>query len=158
MIADKPSFLIGFCTLALIGYVLLISSRIPAAQYTGTFLAACGVYPMIPIMVMWNGNNIGGSTKRGVGIAMQISIGNCGGVIASFVYRSKDAPRYFLGHGVIMGFLTLSLVLVIVQFFALSAINRKRDAENRSPNEYTIEQKNAEMDRGDDASYFRYTI
>ena len=41
---------------------------------------------MIPIMVMWNGNNIGGTIKRGVGIAIQIGFGNCGGVIASFTY------------------------------------------------------------------------
>jgi hypothetical protein len=148
----------GFCTLALIGYVLLISSGIPAAQYTGTFLAACGVYPMIPIMVMWNGNNIGGSTKRGVGIAMQIGFGNCGGVIASFVYRSKDVPRYFFGHGIVMGFLALSLVLIVVQYFALSAVNRRRDAENQDPALYTEEQKSVEMDKGDGASYFRYTV
>lgn len=37
-----------------------------------------------------------------VGIAMQIGIGNCGGVIASFVYRNQDRPRYFVGHGVIL--------------------------------------------------------
>lgn len=41
---------------------------------------------MIPVMVMWNGNNIGGTVKRGVGIAMQIGVGNCGGVIASFMH------------------------------------------------------------------------
>jgi len=35
---------------------------------------------------MWNGNNIGGSIKRGVGIAMQVGTGNCGGIIASFMY------------------------------------------------------------------------
>jgi hypothetical protein len=40
---------------------------------------------MIPILVMWNGNNIGGSIKRGVGIAMQVGTGNCGGIIASFM-------------------------------------------------------------------------
>lgn len=148
----------GFCSLALIGYILLISSGIPAAQYIGTFFAACGVYPMIPIMVMWNGNNIGGSTKRSVGIAMQIGFGNCGGVIASFVYRSKDLPRYFLGHGIIMGFLLMSLILIVLQFFVLSTINRKRDAENQNPAEYTNEQKYAEMDKGDNASYFRYSI
>jgi hypothetical protein len=51
-------------------------------------------YPMIPVMVMWNGNNIGGTVKRGVGIAMQIGVGNCGGVIASFMY----VPSYFLLH------------------------------------------------------------
>lgn len=83
--SDLSSILAGLCSLAIIGYILLISTTIPAAQYVGTFLAACGVYPMIPISVMWNGNNIGGSTKRGVGIAMHIGFGNCGGVIASFV-------------------------------------------------------------------------
>jgi hypothetical protein len=48
---------------------------------------------MIPIMVMWNGNNIGGATKRGVGIAMQIAFGNAGGVIASFVYVFNAVPQ-----------------------------------------------------------------
>jgi len=58
-------FIIGFISCAIVGYILLIATKIPAAQYIGTFLAACGVYPVIPVMVMWNGNNIGGSTKRG---------------------------------------------------------------------------------------------
>ena len=49
---------------------------------------------MIPIMVMWNGNNIGGTIKRGVGIAIQIGFGNCGGVIASFTY---DSPPFLFG-------------------------------------------------------------
>lgn len=47
-----------------------------------------GSYPAIPVIIMWNGNNIGGSTKRSVGIAMQIAVGSCGGVIASFMLVS----------------------------------------------------------------------
>lgn len=80
---------------------------------------------MIPISLMWNGNNIGGSVKRGVGLAMQVGVGNCGGIISSFMYvsllaqlllnvyccsphrpisyRSQDAPRYYLGHGANIG-------------------------------------------------------
>lgn len=79
------SFLLGYITCAIIGYVLLIAVPVTGAQYFGVFLAACGVYPTIPIMVMWNGNNIGGSTKRSIGMAIQIGLGNCGGLIASFV-------------------------------------------------------------------------
>lgn len=82
-------------------------------------------YPMVPILVMWNGNNIGGSIKRGVGIAMQVGTGNCGGIVASFMYastrktpsfcsssaatdpktsyRNQDKPRYLVGHGVLIG-------------------------------------------------------
>ena len=55
-----------------------------------------GIYPLVPLGVAWNGNNIGGSLKRGVGIAMHVGFGNLGGVIAAFVYQSKHAPRYVL--------------------------------------------------------------
>jgi hypothetical protein len=40
----------------------------------------------------------------------------------------------------------------------LSAINKKRDQEFGSPEAYTTEMKRAEMDKGDGASFFRYTI
>lgn len=78
-------FLTGFISTGILGYILLIAVPVTGAQYVGTILAACGVYPSIPIMVMWNGNNIGGSTKRSIGMAIQIGLGNSGGVIASFV-------------------------------------------------------------------------
>jgi len=154
----RAYFLIGFATTAIVGYALLIATKVPAAQYIGTFLAACGVYPLIPIMVMWNGNNIGGTTKRGVGIAIQIGFGNCGGVIASFIYRNQDKPHYYLGHGVNMALLGNSLILVIIQMFLLKRINKSRDAKNPRPEEYSMEQKKSEMDLGDGASFFRYTI
>lgn len=112
--ADKAGqrgiFLLGFEILAILGFILLISTGIPFVQYTGTFLAAAGeyvqqslstsdskfaigIYPTVPLIGAWNSNNIGGSLKRGVGIAMQVGIGNFGGIIAAFVYISKDEPR-----------------------------------------------------------------
>jgi hypothetical protein len=45
---------------------------------------------------VWNSNNIGGSLKRGVGIGMQVGMGNLGGIIAAFVYQAKDEPRSVL--------------------------------------------------------------
>lgn len=44
------------------------------------------------------GNNLAGHYKRGVGMAIQIGIGNFSGVIASNIYRSQDAPHYVLGR------------------------------------------------------------
>ena len=52
-----------------------------------------GIYPQIPLGLAWNGNNIGGSLKRATGIAMQVMGGNCGGIIASYVYLTPDGPR-----------------------------------------------------------------
>jgi hypothetical protein len=68
-------FMIGFNCVALIGLIMHISSQNPHVKYTGCFLFAAGLYPNVPQGVAWNGNNIGGSVKRGVGIAMHVGFG-----------------------------------------------------------------------------------
>ncbi len=47
-----------------------------------------GVYPNVPQGVAWNGNNIGGSLKRAVGIAMHVGFVRILNP-ASFPYWSK---------------------------------------------------------------------
>ena len=52
-----------------------------------------GIFSCVPLIGAWNSNNIGGSLKRGVGIAMQVGFGNFGGAVAGFVYLAQDQPR-----------------------------------------------------------------
>jgi hypothetical protein len=59
------------------GFVMLLSSKSTQIKYGGTFMAAIGIYSNVPQCTAWNGNNIGGSTKRSVGMAMQVGIGTC---------------------------------------------------------------------------------
>lgn len=96
--ADKMKqrgiFMAGFQLIAIAGFAMLLGSGNPKVQYVGTFFAASGIYPLVPMGVAWNGNNIGGSLKRGVGIAMHVGFGNLGGAISAFIYLSKDSPRY----------------------------------------------------------------
>ncbi|RDW82361.1 putative transporter-1 [Coleophoma cylindrospora] len=89
---QRGLFMLAFEAVAIIGWILLISSDKPTNQYIGTFFCVSGIYPLVPMGVAWNGNNIGGSLKRGVGIAMHVGFGNLGGTIAAFVYLSKDSP------------------------------------------------------------------
>ena len=44
------------------------------------------------------GNNLAGQYKRGIGMALQLGIGNLSAVIACNIYLAKDAPRYVLGR------------------------------------------------------------
>lgn len=96
-IADKTKqrglFQSAFLAVALVGWVMLISSPRPVVQYTGTFFACSGIFSCLPLGITWNSNNIGGSLKRGVGIAMHVGSGNLGGILASFIYLPKDSPR-----------------------------------------------------------------
>ncbi|KAF6745722.1 major facilitator superfamily domain-containing protein [Ephemerocybe angulata] len=159
---QRGLFMIGFCATAVVGFVMLISTHKPAVQYVGTFFAVCGIYPNVPMGVAWNGNNIGGATKRAVGIAMHVGFGNLGGVIAGFVYRKADAPRYFQGHGLLIATTTMSLCLSTFMHFYLKRENARRDALMRDKGltleTYTDDMRTTEREKGDDATFFRFTI
>jgi len=157
----RGPYMIFFCIVAIIGFVMLISTSKPHVQYAGTFLVVSGIYPNVPLGVAWNGNNIGGATKRAVGIAMHVGFGNLGGVISGFSFRSKDAPRYFSGHGLLIGMVSMSLTLCIFMHLYLKGENARRDAamiaKGLSLDSYSEEMKYAERERGDNATFFRYT-
>lgn len=156
---QRGVFMIGFCIVAIIGFIMLISSESNAVKYAGVFFAASGIYPNVPQGVAWNGNNIGGSTKRGIGIAMHVGFGNLGGVVASFIYRSTDAPHYYSGHGTLIGLITMSTILSTIMTTYLRRENVRRDSKYpKKPEEYTEEEKTAEREKGDNAPFFRYTV
>ena len=69
---QRGVFMLGFQVIAITGFAMLAGTSKPSIQYAGTVLAAIGIYPQIPLGLAWNSNNIGGSLKRGTGIAMQV--------------------------------------------------------------------------------------
>ena len=76
-----------FSCIGAAGYIILIASRTPALSYVGVYLAACGIYPNIPNTIAWVSNNVEGSYKRSVTLAMVISFGNINGAVSSNVVR-----------------------------------------------------------------------
>lgn len=104
-VEQRGVFLLGFQLIALAGFGLLAGTSSTSSQYAGLVMAAIGIYPQIPLSMAWNSGNIGGSLKRGTGIAMQVMGGNCGGIVASYVYLNHDGPRYTKGHSILIGFI-----------------------------------------------------
>lgn len=104
-VKQRGIFLIGFQSIALVGFALLAGTKNVSVQYGGLVLAAIGIYTQIPLSMAWNSGNIRSSGKRAVGIAMQVMGGNCGGIVASYVYLSSDGPRYIKGHSILIGFI-----------------------------------------------------
>lgn len=157
--AKRRGFFMWGCTLvSMVGFIMLRVATDPHIKYAGTFLVLMGVYPNVPQGVAWNGNNIGGSMKRGVGIAMHVGWGNLGGFIASYVFLANDAPGFRTGHTILLGFLSMSLVLQIFMYCYLRYENARRDRVSKPPSEYTEAERVAEREKGDYASFFRYTL
>ena len=97
----RAPFIICSSAVAIVGYIMLLTSRWPGMSYAGTIVAAAGIFPAAAIVLSWPANNVSGHTKRATANAMQISIGNLGPVLGTQLYRPKWSPRYFVGHGTV---------------------------------------------------------
>ncbi|EAQ82938.1 hypothetical protein CHGG_10756 [Chaetomium globosum CBS 148.51] len=124
--------IIGSALFAMIGYIILLTnsdpSHRPGVSYLGTFFAAGGIYPATALALSWPAINVSGQTKRAVANAMQISIGNCGAVIGTQLYRSGDGPRYFVGHSFALGYLLFEIVVSVILYYMLKKENERREA------------------------------
>jgi MFS family permease len=121
-------------TLSCIGglaYIVLIASRTPTLSYVAVYVATCGIYPQIPNTLAWLSNNVEGSYKRSVTLAMSISFGNINGAVSSNVYRASDTPWYRLGHGFVLLYIGIGLVSSIVYYVLLRRENAARDRGER---------------------------
>ncbi|EDU41747.1 pantothenate transporter liz1 [Pyrenophora tritici-repentis Pt-1C-BFP] len=137
----------GYCNMAvsifgIVGFAMLIGSGSPNVQYA----------------VTWAANNVEGVYKRGVTLGFVIGWGNINGVVSSNIYRSKDRPRYFLGHGVVLAYLSLWLLGgSIATRILLARENEKRMQGLRDAwAEGKSEQEVGEM--GDRRPDFLYTL
>ncbi|KIM33275.1 hypothetical protein M408DRAFT_152128 [Serendipita vermifera MAFF 305830] len=160
---QRGVFMIGYCIMAMTGFSMLLATESVGVQYAGTFLATSGIYANIPGGVAWNGNNIGGSTKRAIGLGLHASAGNLGGIVSSFLFLSSQSPRYLQGFGTLLAVSGMSCILSIIMTIYLRRENTRRDREGAekglpTPENYTEEMREAEREKGDDASFFRYVI
>lgn len=153
------------------GYIILICSRNAGVSYFAVYLAACGIYPSIANVIAWVSNNIEGSYKRSVTLAMVISFGNINGAVSSNVYRAEDKPWYTLGHGIVLAYIGIGLICSVTYIVLLKRENAKRergerdeiivgandDQEHLRKNGTFDSVEDAKREKGDQWSGYRYT-
>jgi len=93
--------------------------------------------------------------RRGVGSAFLIGFGNCGGIIATFTFLAKDAPKYTKGYSLSLGFIGFSAVCCTIYFFALNSENRKRA---RGESEHSGKSQEEKARLGDLNPDYRYML
>jgi MFS family permease len=151
----RGPYIICGALVSLVGYILLYCSVQAGPSYAGACLAAAGNYPTVPVILAWAGSNAGGDLKRGVVLAMVIGISNLGGVCSSFIYI--DPPSFHIGHGTVMGFLSLSIIMSLFAMWDYNRLNKKKEAQCLAEN-ITDDRGYEFQDMGDASPLFRYTI
>ncbi|KAI7088253.1 MFS general substrate transporter [Hortaea werneckii] len=159
----RMPFILGPMTLVLIGFCILfplakdIRHQIPAC-YIGVMLICMGQYPTNPAGSAWISGNLAGDTKRAMGIALNICIGNSGGILGSYMFLdSEQEAGYPTGSGIGIGLSATVLISTLVLEWSYWSINKKRDAmtEDEIHAKYNEEQLNR---MGDKSPLYRYKL
>lgn len=112
-----------------IGFIVCLTSnpaKNPMAIYAGVYIAVIGIYPAIPIAIVWNANNLSGSYKRAIGIAFQIGVSNFSGAFVSNFYRAQDSPDFKLGHGLVLAFIGFGAIFLTALIVGYNISNKQR--------------------------------
>ncbi|KAI9827522.1 MAG: hypothetical protein M1832_004872 [Thelocarpon impressellum] len=140
------------------GYVMLLAqgSLSAGVKYMATFFITCGVYIMQPVTLGWLANNMGGHYKRAIAAAVQAAVGNLGGIVASNIFITEQAPRYPVGYGVSMALLLFAGLMSTVFLVGLRRENKLRDQGGR---DYRLQESAEELENmGDDHPSFRFSM
>ncbi|CRK19798.1 hypothetical protein BN1723_017810, partial [Verticillium longisporum] len=78
-------FCVIFGTISVVGYGVLISPTSQGVHYFGCFLVATGLYVVVGLPLAWLPNNSPRYGKRTTANGMQLSAGNCAGIMAPFI-------------------------------------------------------------------------
>jgi len=154
-VGKRSPFIVTFLCIMIVGFSMCISTNNPKVVYGGVFIAACAIYPAFPGVITWLANNLSGSYKRSVGMAIQIGIGNLGCAMASNFYRQKDGPRYILGHALELGFISGGIIAALILIFSYSRINKSRERRMAAGEHETISEEELSA-LGDKAVTWRY--
>ncbi|KAK4945162.1 hypothetical protein LTR10_015588 [Elasticomyces elasticus] len=141
-----------------IGYLLLAVIQDEAktgARYCGVWLAVCGIFPALCINITWLLNNNGGDSKRGAGLAILATFGQCSSFLSSAVFPSSDAPYYVKGCAIGCGFTGSIVILSLGLVVALHAENKKKDRLHGPVDESVQYDISAQ---GDKHPMFRYLL
>jgi hypothetical protein len=115
--------------ICLIGLMLVAYVQSNSVRYFGLFLGIMGSQGNVPAILTYQANNIRMQSKRSTASALQIGFGAIGGIIASTVFRQRDAPGYAVGLWVSAGlqFYTLAVLAVTSWYFWIT--NKKADRQ-----------------------------
>jgi hypothetical protein len=145
---------IGTVLIGMLGFILLLASSNAQVQYAGTFLGAAGIYPTVSNTLAWVANNTEGSLKRAVVMGLVAGGGNLNGVVSSNIYLTWETPRFWTGHGVVLGYQTVLLLGGSI-FMTLMLRRENRIRRSMQTDNLTEEEKRTMGDKRPD---FVYTL
>ncbi|KAL4948868.1 major facilitator superfamily domain-containing protein [Aspergillus filifer] len=156
-----PFVVIPLC-FVIIGYAVILSldgalSTNVGPAFFAVILTTIGIYPIHPATTSWTANNLAPSSRRAIGTAFNICIGNIGGIIGSYMYLDSENPYYYTGFGLSLALGASALLVALGLELSFVFANRKKAAMDES--EVRARYSDDELlSMGDKSPLFKYTL
>ncbi|GAA5823381.1 hypothetical protein JCM10212_005675 [Sporobolomyces blumeae] len=126
------------------------------ARYFGVICVVVAGYSAIPLIMSWQAGNSACESQKAVSLGMLNSVGQCLSILASFLFPSKEGPRFVKGASLNIAFQALGLLITLGMTTYYRMENRRRDKRDggRPLKGLPIEGLHTEYDH---AAGFRYT-
>ena len=125
-------FIIGCALLAIVGYIVQITSPTVAGRYVALFITTSGVYAGNALVLSLPSENVSGQSKRATALAMQIAFGNTGSIVGVQLYRQPlgrlKNSDYRVSHGLSILWLGIGITAASTLWYLLDKENKRRDA------------------------------
>lgn len=165
-LSDRFMWRLPFIVIPLLLIVVGFSTILPLAPeikhhiapcYVGVVLICLGIYPTNPAGSAWISGNLAGPSKKAMGIALNICMGNLGGIVGSYIFLVEEAPGYPTGFGTGLAVVASAVLSSMFLEFSYWRLNKKRNAMDRATILSTYSEE--ELSRMGDASpFFKYTL
>lgn len=163
-IQQRTPFIMGGFAIGVVGFIAELAiphPKYPGVTYFFLFLIATGLYCPFTCIVTLIANNLAPSSKRAVGMALLISVGNMGGICGSNIYLARQAPKYPVGFGVCLTTCVLGIIAGFILRREYKRQNNLRDELIAREGADGVRARYTEqelLDLGDRSPFFRYTL
>ncbi|KAJ9064883.1 hypothetical protein DSO57_1025605 [Entomophthora muscae] len=132
---DRGFHIVATCTLAILGFVIMILATPLALRYSAIMITMVGSAASFPPTLSWSNNNQIGSTKAAVSSAFIIAFGNIGGFFSGQMYRAEEGPRYTTSHLINIAALAMSITCALTLRAIMKAENTRLDKNEAAVSE-----------------------
>ncbi|KAJ5484805.1 transporter [Penicillium diatomitis] len=122
----RAFFICLFSAISVVGYGILISDASSGVHYFGALMVALGLYVTVGLPLAWLPTNLPRYGKRTFATGLQLTFGNISGVMAPFLYKNSEGPRFIRGNAVTLALVGFAGILYGILWFYLDAVNKRR--------------------------------
>lgn len=129
--------LIGALCLSLVGTFMLIfvHDQPKTTEYAAMYLLTAGVLSSTPVALCWFNTNMQSNIRKGVGTAWQVTMGMLAGIVATYSFPAKDAPKFIMGYSITLAFIGIAVLSTVAYKIGVVKENRRVKDANREGHE-----------------------